>query len=73
MAESQDDSNELTWLEISALESAGRDREGIRRPGNRWDSAKEHEITDLIESALRKLKNRFHQRHPSALLRPDDG
>jgi hypothetical protein len=66
MAEEQDDPNELTWPEIDAIVCLLGDREKIMRGAKTWGA--DYPKTDLLESALRKLKNRYHERHPSALI-----
>jgi hypothetical protein len=74
MAEEQDDPNELTWPEIDAIMGAARDREAIRRSRGAWHTQEQYGRTDLLESAIRKLKNRYHLLHPSALIvEPNDG
>lgn len=63
--------NELTIHELGALENMTRDREFYRRRDDTWRFA--HEETDLIESALVKLRALARLRHASTLRRDLDG
>ncbi len=56
---------ELTALELNALENMARDREAYKRGDATWDGA--YPETDLIESAMRKLRDRAWMRHQSIL------
>jgi hypothetical protein len=56
---------ELTPQELSALENVVRDRESWKRRDGTWRFS--YEETDLIESAIRKLKMRARLRHAAVL------
>ncbi len=56
---------ELTLAEINALQNAARDRESLLR--SRGTFSLEYPETDLIESAIRKMRDRWNLRHPSIL------